>query len=161
VRIGRVLIVSIAASWFQSAWSAEPASKPSEKTSHFDARYGCAYGYRQQGRMCVPVSVPAHAYLNSFGDYWNCGRGFRRTDDRCVPIVVPDNAHLTEATRVVRTSALPCACPRTAFSPHPVTTGDVIGGYASGCGSCVQLGLPPHDGSGNLCSRKLIICVES
>src|SRR5262249_25841640 len=72
--------------------AAAPTPDSTGQASHFDSRYGCKYGYHQRDQMCVPVDVPAHAYLNSFGDDWKCDRGFRRVNGRCDPIVVPDNA---------------------------------------------------------------------
>jgi hypothetical protein len=91
-----LLLLCIAGSLSQAAWPAQAASSTRSDASHFDARFGCEFGYQLKGRGCVAIPVPAHAYLNSLGDNWDCERGFTRDADRCARIVVPANAHLTQ-----------------------------------------------------------------
>src|ERR1700742_4253512 len=86
-RLASLLLLATALGWLQNAWSADPATDPV---------YGCHYGYSQRGTTCIPVHVPEHAFLNSFGDDWTCDRGFQRDADRCERITVPAHGYLTD-----------------------------------------------------------------
>jgi len=64
--------------------------------THAD-RYGrreCPRGYERLAEGCVPIGVPANAYLNTLGDSWDCNRGYQKIGERCTLVKVPGNAHL-------------------------------------------------------------------
>jgi len=69
---------------------------PVRQVPHLKPREGCEFGFTERGRMCIPVSVPSHAYLSAFGDDWRCSRGYRRTGSSCQLIVVPEHGYLTD-----------------------------------------------------------------
>lgn len=57
----------------------------------------CNRGFAQKDAACVPLEVPANAYLNSQGSGWYCNRGYRRDRQSCVAVTVPPNAYADEA----------------------------------------------------------------
>jgi hypothetical protein len=60
-----------------------------------DAGGECSRGFRQVEEACVPIKVPANAYLDPFGNDWDCNRGYIEDDQGlgCKAIKTPANAH--------------------------------------------------------------------
>jgi hypothetical protein len=57
--------------------------------------WDCSRGFRQVEEACVPIRVPANAYLDSFGMDWDCNRGYIKDDQGlgCKSVKIPANAH--------------------------------------------------------------------
>jgi hypothetical protein len=45
----------------------------------------CERGFRQEEAKCVPLSVPASAYIDYSGNGWTCVEGFRKQGGACIP----------------------------------------------------------------------------
>ena len=98
VALAALALTMLPAFAFADADLGQQMSNPANShPNEFDHGWECNYGFmRNVGGACLPIHVPAHAFINSAADGWDCERGYTRDAARCVPIVLPANAHLMD-----------------------------------------------------------------
>jgi hypothetical protein len=81
-----------------SAGASSQADERAPPRNAHGSLYGgwdCSPGFRQVEEACVPIRVPANAYLDSFGRDWHCNRRYIKDDQGlgCKSVKIPANAH--------------------------------------------------------------------
>jgi len=66
------------------------------------SRYGdgwqCMRGHERIDKVCNPIQVPEHGFLNFSGEGWQCERNYVRRGQACLPIRVPAGGYADGTT---------------------------------------------------------------
>src|SRR6185437_9343610 len=92
-----LLGVSLLAAYAGASSRADDRGRPRHaQASLYGGGWECSRGFRQVEETCVPIKVPANAYLDFFGRDWECNRGYIKDGQGlgCKVVKIPANAHV-------------------------------------------------------------------
>ncbi len=127
------LAIAPGLAWPQSDQPGRPSNSHSRSSA---SGWECDRGYTVVDGSCVAIPLPAHAFLDTFGDGWECLRGYHEVEGGCDVVPVPPNGRLD-------------------FTGH---RWECARGYQKVDQECVAIRLPPNaylssTGSGWECDR--------